>query len=97
MIIMGAYSLNEMEWAMPTVQDLNRELADMLYEEAQKDPQSPYAGKKVGIANGRVVVVADDWDEVDQKLEQMEADATRTFCIDMAQDYDTPQIIWGAN
>lgn len=81
---------------MPTVQDLNRELADKLYEEAQKNPQSPYARKKVGIANGRVVVIADDWDEVDQKLEQVEVDPARTFCIDMAQDYDTPQTIWGA-
>ena len=46
---------------MQTIQQLNRDLADKLVAEAKQNPQSPYAGKKVGIAHGRVVVVSDDW------------------------------------
>ena len=81
---------------MPTIQEINSELAGKLYDEAQRDPQSPYAGKKVGLANGKVVVVADDWDEVDRRLEQAESDPSKMFCIDMAVDYKKVEYIWGA-
>ncbi|MBI1830880.1 MAG: hypothetical protein HYR84_05440 [Planctomycetes bacterium] len=81
---------------MPTIKEINSELADKLYDESQNNPQSPYAGKKVGIANGRVVIVADTWGEIVPALEQAEPDASRTFCIDMAQDYTTVQEIWEA-
>ena len=79
---------------MPTMLEINRELANKLYDEAQKKTQSPYVGKKVGIANGCVVVVADGWSEVARALENAEADPMRTYCIDMAQDYETVQEIW---
>jgi hypothetical protein len=81
---------------MPTILEINRELADKLYEEAQRDPQSPYAGKKVGIANGTVVVVADDWDEVDRQLDLAEPDSSKMFCIDMAEDCTETHWIGGA-
>ncbi|GEM_PF-5888188 len=42
-----------------TVQEVNRELARQINQEARTNPQSPYANKFVGIANGKVVV-ADD-------------------------------------
>jgi hypothetical protein len=42
---------------------MNWELADRINAEAKRDPHSPYAGKFVGIANGRVVAVADTWRE----------------------------------
>jgi hypothetical protein len=79
---------------MSTIREINEALANKLYDEAQRDPQSPYAAKKVGIANGQVVVVADEWDEVCRGLEQAETEAPKTFCIDMAQDYTTVQEIW---
>ena len=79
---------------MPTIQQINRDLADKLYEEARRDLQSPYVGKKVGIANGQVVVVADTWREIARALENAEPDPSRTFCVDMAADYDTVQEIW---
>jgi hypothetical protein len=82
---------------MPTILEINRELADKLYEEAQRDPQSPYVGKKVGIANGNVVVVSDDWDEVDRRLEQVELDPSKVFLIDMAEDYKKIEYIWRTN
>jgi hypothetical protein len=90
---MGGDSFTK-ELAMPTMLETNRELANKLYDEAQRDPQSPYAGKKVGIANGKVVVVADGWSEVARALERAEPDAAKTYCIDMAQDYTTVQEIW---
>jgi hypothetical protein len=78
---------------MKTILEINRELADKLYAEAQQNPQSPYAGKKVGFANGQVVVVADGWSDVARALERAESDPAKTYCIDMAQDYETVQEI----
>ncbi|MBI2806158.1 MAG: hypothetical protein HYX68_14345 [Planctomycetes bacterium] len=79
---------------MPTIREINQTLANKLYEEAQRDPLSPYAGKKVGFANGQIVVVADAWRDVTNALNKIEPVAANTFCIDMAQDYKTVQEIW---
>lgn len=79
---------------MTTIQQLNRDLADKLVEEAKQNPQSPYAGKKVGIANGQVVIVANTWREVARQLEQAEPDPAKTFCIDIGVDYKTVEMIW---
>ena len=78
-----------------TVQDRNRDLARQILDQARGDPQSPYAGKFVGIANGQVVVVADDWDELARRLRQAEPDARKTFCLEVGADYDAVQDIWG--
>ncbi len=72
---------------MPTIHQLNRELADKLVDEARRNPQSPYAGKKVGIANGQVIVVSNDWDEIGHKLRLAEPDAAKRYCIEIAADY----------
>ena len=55
-----------------TVREINEELARKINEEALKNPQSPYANKWVGIANGQVVVMADDLDEMITRLRQIE-------------------------
>jgi hypothetical protein len=72
--------------AMNPVQQLNRDLADKLVEEAKQNPRSPYAGKKAGIANGQVVVVADTWREVARQLRQAEPDPAKTLCIELGRD-----------
>lgn len=77
-----------------TVQELNRELADKLAEEGKNNPQHPYAGKFVGIANGQVVVAADNWDEVLRVLRQVEADPSKTFGVEVGRDYDVVEEIW---
>jgi hypothetical protein len=85
------------EIAMPTlaeVQARNRELARHINEEALRNPQSPYAGKFVGIANGQVVVVADDLEEMAQRLEQIEPDPAKCFSIEASRDYDVVVEIW---
>jgi hypothetical protein len=78
-----------------TVQDLNRELARMIIEEARDHPPSPYAGKFVGIASGRVVVVADNPDELAQQLRQAEPDPSKCFSLEVGADYGAVQEIWG--
>jgi hypothetical protein len=81
----------------PGVQDLNRELAQRINQEARTNPQSPYANKLVGIANGLVVVVTDDWDELAERLRQAEPDPSKTLGLEASRDYDEVHEIWGLN
>jgi hypothetical protein len=78
-----------------TVQELNRELARKINEEARRNPQSPYVNKFVGIANGQVVVVAGDFDDMIRRLRQMEPDPTKTFGVEASRDYSLVEEIWG--
>lgn len=78
------------------VQTTNRELAQALADEARRDPRSQYAGKFVGIARGRVVVVADDWDDLARRLRQVEPDSAQTFAVEVGRDYSRVETIWGA-
>lgn len=75
-------------------QQHNRNLARRINDEALTNPQSPYAGKFVGLANGQVVVVADSLDDAVCRLAQVEADPQRTLCIEAGLDYDAVQSIW---
>lgn len=72
----------------------NAELARQINQEARRDPASPYAGKLVGIANGRVVVVADTWREVAESLRQAEPDPAKCCCIEASADYEQVEEIW---
>jgi hypothetical protein len=76
------------------VQARNRELARQINEEARRNPQSLYAGKFVGIANGQVVVVADDLEEMARRLEQIEPEPARCFSVEASRDYDEVVEIW---
>jgi hypothetical protein len=79
-----------------TVQELNRELAARINEEALSDPRSPYVGKFVGIANGQVVVVCDNLDTVGRELQKLEPDPGRSFFLDAGRDYNEVHEIWSA-
>jgi hypothetical protein len=81
--------------AVSTVQELNRELARQINEEARRKPDSPYANKFVGIANGQIVVVADTLDEMVGRLRQLEPDPTKTFGVEASRDYSVVEQIWG--
>lgn len=74
----------------------NEELAQQVNDEARSNPQSAYAGKFVGLANGQVVAIADTLDEVVDRLQAVEPDPQRTFCIEASLDYNTVQFIGGA-
>ena len=77
-----------------TVLEINRELARKINEEARSNPHSPYANKFVGIANGQVVVVADDEDELGRRLREIEPDPQKCYGVDASQDYDEVHEIW---
>ena len=79
-----------------TVQELNRDLASRINEEARRDPQSPYAGKYVGIANGQVVAVADNLNELVHLLKLAEPDPTKCCCVEASRDYSQVEYIWSA-
>jgi hypothetical protein len=76
------------------IQELNRQLAKKINDEARHNPQSPYAGKFVGISDGKVVVVADDVNELGRRLRQAKYNPRRTFGIEASRDYDEVEDIW---
>jgi hypothetical protein len=78
-------------------QKQNEELARQINREARASPDSPYAGKYVGIVRGQVVAVADTLDELMHLLDRIEPDPERSFCIEASADYDGPHYIWGPN
>jgi hypothetical protein len=73
----------------------NSELARQINAEAHGNPASRYAGKYVGIANGRVVVVAESWREAASRLREVEPDPSKCQCIEAGADYDAVHEIWG--
>jgi hypothetical protein len=78
-----------------SVQDLNRQLARKISDETRRNPQqSPYANKYVGIANGQVVVVADDLDNMLRRLHQIEPDPAKTFGLNASEDPNEVHEIW---
>ena len=81
--------------ASSTVREINEQLARQINEETRRNPQSPYANKFVGIANGQVVVVADDPDEMSRRLRQIEPDPQKCFWVEASRDYDEVEEIWG--
>jgi len=83
--------------AATTIQELNRHLASQINDEARRNPQSPYAGKFVGIANGQVAAVADDLDELVRLLQLVEPDPSKTFCLEAGVDYDQVHDIWSTS
>jgi len=67
---------------------VNKKLARKINREARANPKSPYAHKFVGIVNGKVVVVADTWREVDLRLREVEPDSTKCYGVEASADYD---------
>ncbi len=80
--------------AIHTVRELNEELANQINQEALRNPQSPYANKFVGIANGKVVVVSDDLDKMIERLRQIEPDSAKCFCVEASRDYSEVIELW---
>jgi hypothetical protein len=76
------------------VQELNQQVGRKINEEARNNPQSPYANKWVGIANGQVVVVDDDFERMIRRLQQIEPDRSKTGWIEASRDYTVVEYIW---
>lgn len=79
-----------------SIRERNQELAERINREAKQNPNSPYAGKFVGITDGRVVVVAETLRETVERLRQVESDPARCCCIEASYDYDQIHDIWVA-
>jgi hypothetical protein len=80
-------------YAANPVMQRNAELARQINEEARRNPQSPYAGKFVGIANGQVVVASADLQEVGRYLDGLPIDPLETFVVEASRDYDRVEYI----
>jgi hypothetical protein len=78
----------------PTILEINSKLADEINAETLSNPQSPYAGKLVGLVDGKVVIVAEDLDEVCDALERIEPDPARTFIVETGVDDSKIEYIW---
>lgn len=76
------------------IREANAVLGDQINREARSNPQSPYAGKWVGLANAKVVVVSEDLDEVDRVLDDIEPDSQRVFIVDTSRDPSQVEYIW---
>jgi hypothetical protein len=79
------------------VKDLNRDLARRINQEARSNQQSQYANKFVGIANGQVVAIADELDEMTRLLRLAEPDSHKCFWVEASRDYDEIHEIWMLN
>jgi hypothetical protein len=64
----------------------NAELARRINAEAWANPQSPYAGKFVGISNGQVIAVAANQDEVMRRLDEISADPLDRYIVEASSD-----------
>ena len=78
---------------MPTIQEINRALADKIVAEAKQRPQA-YPHRYLGIANGQIVCSTDDLDELDRRLDEAEPDPTKTFIVEPALDVNKVTEIW---
>ncbi|HEX3151968.1 MAG TPA: hypothetical protein VHR66_28100 [Gemmataceae bacterium] len=67
---------------------MNQRLARKVRREGKANPKSPYANRFVGIANGKVVIIADTLREMAQRLRKIEPDASKCYAVDVAADYD---------
>ena len=78
---------------MQSILQMNRELADKIVADARQNPQA-YPRKYVGLANGRIVVVSDDLDEIDRRLDDAESDPTNVFIVEPGLDTNKVHEIW---
>jgi hypothetical protein len=80
--------------SLQEVQQANRDLALQLNETTRKDPSSPYRGKFVGIANGKVVIVTDDFQELYRSLRDADSDPRRVFWVEAGHDPEKIEYVW---
>ncbi|MBI3822360.1 MAG: hypothetical protein HY289_06740 [Planctomycetes bacterium] len=76
-----------------SIAQLNRELGEQVLDEARRQPNA-YTGKYVGIANGKVVVVTDDLNDLLKRLKHVEPDPSKTYCVELGRDYSKVYEIW---
>jgi hypothetical protein len=76
------------------MRQINSEVAERIQQEVRANPASPYAGKFVGIANGKVVTVGDSFEEGLRLLREAEPDNTRAYLLEVGADYSETEYVW---
>lgn len=77
-----------------SIAEINRELGEWVLEDAKRNPQA-YAGRFVGIANGKVVIATNDLNEFARKLREVDPNTANLYGVDIAYDYSKPFMIGG--
>ena len=77
------------------IRELNAALVEKINHEALADPHPQYAGKWVGVANGKVVVVGNTLNDVAQELKRIEPDRARARIIEASRDYSVVEYFHG--
>ena len=72
---------------------LDAEFGMRLNRETRANPNSPYAGKYVVIADGEIVTVGDSLDEITDNLEAMGRNPSESFYVQASANYDEPMWI----
>jgi hypothetical protein len=80
--------------SLSEIQELNEALVQKVNQEGLTNPKSPYAGKWVGIANGKVVAIADTPDDAVREVKKIEPDPARVRLIEASRDYTVVEYIW---
>jgi hypothetical protein len=79
-----------------SIRAINERLARKIRREGQADPMSPYANRFVGLANGKVVVIADSLTEMHRQLLKTGPDPLKRYGVDVAADYSRVEEVWGS-
>lgn len=75
-------------------QQQNWEVAREVSRQTRANPDSPYAGKFLGVAERQIVVVADSWNELHDRLDELGYDRGQRVGIEASADYDRPVMLW---
>ena len=78
------------------VSEQDLELARSISREVRTDPKSRYAGKYVGILDGKGVVIADSPEEGLRQLRKIEPDRDKGLLVDTSVDHEGVHEVWGA-
>jgi hypothetical protein len=72
----------------------NHATARRINAEVAGNPQSPYAGKFVGIVDGQITAVANDLSGLVERLRESGIDFSRAMLMEVGVDHDLPVEIW---
>jgi hypothetical protein len=75
------------------VPEQDRALVERINNEVLANPTSSYSGKFIGIANGQIVAIADDQDQLDDLLDRLDLDTAKQFYFQAGADYDKVEYI----
>ncbi len=79
-----------------TIAEINREVGEWVLGDAKRN-RPAYAGRFVGIANGKVVIATNDLNELARKLDEAAPEPSATYSVILDYDYNKAFEIWEAH